>query len=85
MGGMITTMTTKGQVTIPAEVRKMLGVKPRDKVSFRIEHGEVKLTRVASTLEAAYGAIQPLKRPEDFEGLVSAAKEEHAARIVKKS
>ncbi len=84
MGETMTTMTKKGQVTIPAEVRKLLGVKPKDKVSFRIEHGEVKLARAASTLEAAYGAVQPLKRPEDFEGLVRAAKDEHAGRAVKK-
>jgi AbrB family looped-hinge helix DNA binding protein len=84
MGDLVTTMTKKGQVTIPAEVRKLLGVKPKDKVSFHIEQGEVRLARAANTLEAAYGAVQPLKRPEDFEALVRAAKEERARRTVEK-
>ena len=36
----ITATTTKrNQVTIPAEVRHLLGLKPRDKVTFTIENG----------------------------------------------
>ena len=40
----ISTLTTKGRVTIPAEVRRHLGLKPRDKIAFVIEdEGEVRL------------------------------------------
>jgi antitoxin PrlF len=35
-------MTSKGQITIPVEVRKKLGLKPGDRVSFvEGEHGEM--------------------------------------------
>ena len=36
------TMTSKGQITIPAEIRKQLGLSPGDRVAFRkSEHGIV--------------------------------------------
>jgi AbrB family looped-hinge helix DNA binding protein len=37
----ITTITSKGQVTIPKAVRDALGLKPRDKIEFWVENGEV--------------------------------------------
>jgi len=37
-----------------------------------------------STLEAAYGSVQPRSRPEDFKAISRAAKEAHAARALKK-
>jgi AbrB family looped-hinge helix DNA binding protein len=47
-------MTSKGQVTIPAEIRKALGLKPRDKVSFRVENGHVHLEpTVLSVMDSA--------------------------------
>ena len=32
-----TTLTQKGQVTIPQEIRTQLGLKPKDKVIFEME------------------------------------------------
>ena len=32
-----TTLTEKGQVTIPQEIRKLLGLRPKDKVRFEVE------------------------------------------------
>jgi AbrB family looped-hinge helix DNA binding protein len=37
------TVTTKGQATIPLQVRKLLNIKPSDKVFFRISKGKVLL------------------------------------------
>lgn len=39
----VSSMTSKGQVTIPVEIRKALGLKPRDKVAFRVENGTVRI------------------------------------------
>lgn len=61
-----TTMTQKGQVTIPVEVRTRLGLKPRDKVRFEIVGEEVKIRRAPSKVLRWYGAITPTNRPEDF-------------------
>ncbi len=38
-----TSVTSKGQVTIPIEVRRLLGLAPHDKVTFTWEEGRVSL------------------------------------------
>jgi AbrB family looped-hinge helix DNA binding protein len=49
------TLTSKGQVTIPAEVRRRLGLQPGDHVGFILEGGEVRLVRKQQRIEAAFG------------------------------
>lgn len=49
------TLTSKGQVTIPAEVRRRLGLQPGDHVAFIVEGGAVRLVRQESRIEAAFG------------------------------
>ncbi len=49
------TLTSKGQVTIPAEVRRRLGLHPGDHVGFIVEDGEIRLVRRESRIEAAFG------------------------------
>jgi len=77
----IMTMTRKGQVTVPAVIRRMLGLEPNKQVAFEIEAGEVRIKRAQATLEAAYGAVKPLTRPEDFETIAQIAQEEHAQQV----
>jgi AbrB family looped-hinge helix DNA binding protein len=71
----ITTITQRGQVTIPAEVRRLLGARPRDKIAFQIDGDEVRLAPVTFTLEAAFGSVPPLSRPEDFDAITRIARE----------
>ena len=78
-----TTITQRGQVTIPAEVRRMLGVKPRDKVAFTIEDGEVRLAPASFSLESAYGSVKPSKKPEDFDEVSRTAKEAKAEKTAR--
>lgn len=79
-----TTITQRGQVTIPAQVRRVLGLKPRDKVTFTIEGNEVRLVPASFTLESAYGSVKPSRRPEDFEELSQAAKDAKAEKTLRK-
>jgi AbrB family looped-hinge helix DNA binding protein len=51
------TITSQGQVTIPAEVRQHLGLKKHGKVTFIIEEGEVRLIPTKYTLESVRGAV----------------------------
>jgi AbrB family looped-hinge helix DNA binding protein len=64
-----TTVTQKGQVTIPQEIRARLGLRPRDKVRFQIEGDAVTLRPATSKLLAGYGAVTPKHRPEDFQAV----------------
>ena len=49
------TLTSKGQITIPAEVRRRLGLHPGDQVGFVLEGEEVRLVRKERNIEAAFG------------------------------
>ena len=84
MKEILTTVTQRGQVTLPVEVRRLLGVKPRDKVAFTIDHNQVRLQPATFTLETTFGSVTPRNRPEDFEAISEAAKEEHVERVLKK-
>lgn len=66
MGQQSTTVTSKGQVTIPGELRRALNIKPKDKVAFELVNGEIRLRPVSSRVMAGFGAVRPRRRPEDF-------------------
>ena len=65
MAEYVTTITHKGQVTIPGELRRILGLKPRDKVAFDLVEGEVRLRPIKSPVLASYGSVKPLKPPDN--------------------
>ncbi|GEM_PF-385952 len=75
-----TTITKRGQVTLPAEVRRLLKAKYKDKVTFVIDGGQVRLSQETLTLENTYGSVKPSKRPEDFEEISQAAKDDKAEK-----
>ncbi len=83
MKEIITTITQRSQVTIPAEVRRVLGVKPRDKVAFTIENGGVRLAPASFSLESAYGSVKPVEKPENFEEISRIAKEAKAEKTAR--
>jgi AbrB family looped-hinge helix DNA binding protein len=64
-----TTVTVKGQVTIPAAIRVRLGIKPRDKVTFELNGDTATMKKARSGITAGYGSIKPRSRPEDFRKL----------------
>ena len=80
--GDIRTVSGKGQVTIPAQIRRLLEVSPGDQVLFRVMESTIELQPVAMTLEDTFGAVTPLRRPEDFSALRETAIEEHAQKVV---
>ena len=74
-----TTTTQRNQVTIPAEVRRLLGLKPRDKVAFTIEDGgKVRLAAASFNLESAFGSVKLSTSPEDFDEVSRNAKDAKA-------
>lgn len=77
------TVTQKGQVTIPFEIRNILGLKTRDKVIFKIDNDNIRLASAKYTLETAYGAVKPLNNVEDFKKLKQIAIEEHVEKVIK--
>ena len=81
----VSSVTRKGQVTIPAEIRRHLGLAAPDKVAFVLEPGgKVALHPVRFTLESVLGSVPALPGREtvDFDDQIAEAMEEEAARIV---
>ena len=62
-----TSVTEKGQVTIPQEIRRIMGLQPRDKVRFEVDGEVVKISRASSKLLELFGSVTPINRPEDFQ------------------
>lgn len=75
------TMTTKGQVTIPAEIRTELGLKPHDRVRFQLRDGVVTIVLATSRIRRHFGSVTPHNRPEDWRAIRDEA-EDLAARDV---
>ena len=63
MGSYSTVITRKGQVTIPAEIRRSLGLKQGDRVEFIHENGKVRLEPIGSVVERTAGIFAEYRRP----------------------
>jgi antitoxin PrlF len=53
------TLTSKGQVTIPKDVRDALGLRVGDRVYFRVHDGGALITKVADFLDLASSVPVP--------------------------
>ncbi len=62
-------VSPKGQVTIPQELRERLGIKPKDRVVFELEEDGIKVRPAGSRLMRHFGSVAPISRPEDFASL----------------
>jgi len=75
------TITAKGQVTIPKEIRKTLRLKTADRLLFLQEKGRVILYPIKGNILNVYATIKQ-KKPLDFKNLRKKTKEEVSKRIV---
>ncbi|MGQ9555465.1 MAG: AbrB/MazE/SpoVT family DNA-binding domain-containing protein [Anaerolineae bacterium] len=82
MKEILSTVTRKGQVTIPVEIRSAWDLKPRDKVVFEREGERVIIKPAPSRLLAGYGAVAPKQRPEDFAAIREATEKTVAQEVV---
>ncbi len=74
----VSTISSKGQITLPVVVRRHLGVDINDKVAFMIEHnGEVKVTQMKyPTIASLSGAAGKLKQPLPWKQVLKIARED---------
>jgi len=79
----VRTVTSKGQVTIPAEIRRQPELRPNGRVVFVVESGRVVIYAAPETLESAFGSVEPLERPEDWQELRDRAIQEHVDEVLK--
>lgn len=76
----VSTLTRKGQVTIPKEVREALGLRPFDKIEIVIEDGEAKLRKARRSLTEIAGSLPKLGvAVEDMPAIAKAERVERLA------
>jgi AbrB family looped-hinge helix DNA binding protein len=80
----LSTLSSKGQVTLPAEIRRLLGVAPRDKIAFVLEAGQVWITPIQGIVARTAGALKGQQPPETAEQLREAAECAIAADVVER-
>jgi len=61
------TLTRKGQVTIPKEIRERLGAKEGERVIFVPRGEEIVLKVIHGTILDLKGSVKARKRPENFD------------------
>lgn len=83
MKELYTVVTRKGQITVPAEIRKALGLRIGDRVAVSLdEDGQLhaNVRPVASVADSTFGSIHSAKPPVDEEEVREAFAEHAAAR-----
>ncbi len=82
----VSTVTSKGQVTIPRAIRRHLGIEPADKVAFVIsEDGDVVLRPQRFTVASLSGIVPALPEgaTQDIDEQIREAMDDAADRIVR--
>ena len=75
------TLTSKGQVTVPAEIRRLLGFKPKAKVAFLRNGDGVYLSTPRYTLKTIKGIAQKLNRKYSEKEMRDIAIESHVEKF----
>lgn len=70
-----TKVTRKGQVTVPVEIRRALGLKEGDPVEFTLKDGEVRFARTGSVVERTAGIFKSNEPPMTERELKDAAEQ----------
>ncbi|MBB4124682.1 AbrB/MazE/SpoVT family DNA-binding domain-containing protein [Martelella radicis] len=77
------TMTSKGQTTVPAEIRAMLDLKPGDRIRYIVRDGEIVMKAKNKRAIDLKGRFHDPERPtiisEEMEDDIGAAVAEHVA------
>ncbi|MDP1809134.1 MAG: type II toxin-antitoxin system PrlF family antitoxin [Actinomycetota bacterium] len=77
-------LSAKGQVTIPAPVRKALGLKPGDRIAYKIDKDRAELIPIKGTILDAAGSIKPKTKGETLTEIRAAVKKRVAKAVVEK-
>ncbi len=77
-------ITGSGQMTLPAEVRRKLGVQSGDTVQVVMDESAVTVEPVKWTVDTLMGSLKPSRPIPDVEAAIREAKDEHVDRFMQK-
>lgn len=79
----VATISSKNQITLPADVRRQLGVGASDKIAFVLEEEGIRIKPARVTLAGLYGSVPALPgESADLEREIDEAMAAEADRIV---
>lgn len=76
-------VTRKGQVTVPAEFRRQLGIEQGDSIEFTLEDGAIRLIPARSRVAESFGAVPPIPHSLSWKEVEQLAHDEHALEVAR--
>ena len=76
-------ISPKGQIILPAEIRRSLGLKARDVVAIELKDGAITVRPVGSWLLTHYQRAGSLRESVTWKEIEKIAHEEHALRAAR--
>ncbi len=67
-------ISPKGQITLPAKIRKRLGLKSHDKIALIFRDDELILKPMRGTIRDFRGVLKPHQSPENFQAIAEQVK-----------
>ena len=83
MKELLTVVTRKGQITIPAEIRRALDIKQGDTLAFEMEGKEIKLKAAKPSIQEFYQSVPALTPSRSLKEMSELAAEEHAQAVAR--
>jgi AbrB family looped-hinge helix DNA binding protein len=75
------TITPKGQVTIPAEIRDKMKLKPGDKITYEDTAAGILLRPSKTDMMDDFGFLKERKKPADLETIRKSVRKEIAEKM----
>ncbi|MBX3070502.1 MAG: AbrB/MazE/SpoVT family DNA-binding domain-containing protein [Thermomicrobiales bacterium] len=75
-------VSPKGQVTIPQEIREEFGIRAKDVVTFEVVEGRITLTPALAHLLDNYRSVPALDPPRSWQEIEAIVAEERALKHV---
>lgn len=80
----VSVLTKKGQTTIPKNIRKILNLKPHDKILYIIEDGKVVLKPLAGNILELRGSVARKGKSSDFQKIRHETKKKMVEKIAER-
>ena len=81
----VSVLTSKGQTTIPKNVRNFLGLEPNDKIFYMVEGKRVILKPLKGNILDLRGSVATKDKPIDFKKLRDTTRKKVARKIVEEA
>ncbi|NKB23872.1 MAG: AbrB family transcriptional regulator [Kiritimatiellae bacterium] len=63
------TITSKGQTTIPKPIREKMGLSNHDRIAYKFEKEKVIITPLKGVIFGIRGSVKSTRRPENFRAI----------------